>query len=83
MSDIAEGDDTALNLSLSPQSEGIPAETDNGSLKEEVDISAGSDADNDYYAMTVAELRSLAKNKGLTGYSTMNKAELIALLSES
>ncbi len=83
MSDIAEGDDTALNLSLSPQSEDIPAETDNGSLKEEVDTSAGSGVDNAYYAMTVAELRSLAKNKGLTGYSTMNKAELIAFLLEN
>ncbi|MCR3906330.1 Rho termination factor N-terminal domain-containing protein [Peloplasma aerotolerans] len=30
--------------------------------------------------MTVAELRSLAKERNLTGYSTLKKAELIDLL---
>lgn len=74
MSDPAEDDDTALNLPLSTQSDDIPAEDD-------TDASAESDNDTDYSAMTVAALRSLAKNKGLTGYSTMNKDELIALLS--
>lgn len=74
MSDPAEDDDTALNLPLSTQSDDIPAE-------DVTDASAESDNDTDYSAMTVAALRSLAKNKGLTGYSTMNKDELIALLS--
>lgn len=34
----------------------------------------------DYAAMTVAELRELAKAKEITGYSTMKKAELIDAL---
>lgn len=30
--------------------------------------------------MTIVELKSLAKNKGIEGYSDMKKAELIAVL---
>jgi hypothetical protein len=30
--------------------------------------------------MTVAELRALAKDRGITGYSTLKKAELIDVL---
>lgn len=33
--------------------------------------------------MTVAELKQQAKDLGLTGYSGMNKAELIALLDDT
>jgi small subunit ribosomal protein S2 len=35
---------------------------------------------NDYEKMTVADLRNLAKERGLTGFSTLKKAELIDLL---
>ena len=35
----------------------------------------------DYSAMTVAELKKLAKEKGITGYSTMKKDELISSLN--
>lgn len=31
----------------------------------------------DYHALTVRELKELAKNKGIEGYSTMVKSELI------
>ncbi|NLK12692.1 MAG: 30S ribosomal protein S2 [Candidatus Phytoplasma sp.] len=37
----------------------------------------------DYDAMTVAELREMAKNRELKGYSTLRKAELIELLKEA
>ena len=37
----------------------------------------------DYESMTVVELRALAKERGLTGYSSLNKADLIQLLKDN
>ena len=37
----------------------------------------------DYDAMKVSELRELAKEKGLSGYSTLKKAELVELLKQA
>ena len=34
----------------------------------------------DYDSMTVAELKELAKEKGIEGYSKLNKAEIIEIL---
>ena len=36
----------------------------------------------DYSKMTVAELKSLAKEKNISGYTTMKKAELVAALEK-
>lgn len=36
--------------------------------------------DVDYSSMTLTELRALAKERGLEGYSKLNKAELIERL---
>ena len=37
----------------------------------------------DYESMTVVQLRELAKERGLTGYSSLNKADLIQLLEDN
>ncbi|THD69561.1 50S ribosomal protein L21 [Robertkochia marina] len=42
---------------------------------------AEAEATNDLKDMTVAELREMAKDKGISGYSSMKKAELIEALS--
>ena len=41
------------------------------------------EAEIDYSTMTVVELKALCKEKGISGYSSMNKATLIKTLEEA
>jgi small subunit ribosomal protein S2 len=47
---------------------------------EEDDVEDNDLSEEDLESMTVAELRALAKDRGITGYSTLKKAELIDVL---
>ena len=50
--------------------------------KEEVVVPAKEEATEDLSTKTLTELKTMAKNAGIKGFSTMKKDELIASLSE-
>jgi len=47
---------------------------------EEDDVEDVEDSEEDFDNMTVSELKAIAKERGISGYSTLKKAELIDLL---
>ena len=52
------------------------------STKEVKKVKETKEEKKDYSKMTVAELKNLAKEKNITGYTTMKKAELVAALEK-
>lgn len=55
------------------------AETKKGTVKKEAPAKK-EEAKKDYSKMTLAELKEVAKNQDVKGYSTMKKAELLAVI---
>ena len=59
-----------------PSTRSASTPTEEVALVEEVEVPQ----EIDYSSMTVAQLREIAKNKGIEGYSSMKKTELIEKL---
>lgn len=63
-----------------------PIKQEKAPVKDEKPAASEAKADNagnDYEKMTVAELREIAKDKEITGFSSMKKAELIDALKDA
>lgn len=60
----------------------IKPQIEKAEVKVEVkaEVKAAGKVSVDYSKMTVAELKAAAKEKGLTGYTSLKKAELVELL---
>ena len=43
----------------------------------------GTDYEEDYSSLKVVELKALAKNRGLKGYTGLKKAQLVELLNQN
>jgi len=67
----------------STETESKPAQKETAPAKETAKKASSPKAEAaDYSAMTVAELKAVAKEKGITGISAMKKAELIAAIQK-
>lgn len=80
LSEIAINDDAAFTslVELAMGKKSTTKEAKKQSVKK-IDVVANN---NDYSNMTVAELKKIAKEKNITGYTTMKKMELISVLSK-
>ena len=78
-------DEPLMPPSPSTEDHGDEAETEDHSPQEVPDLESpeaeSEESSDELSAMTVAELRSLAKEKAITGVSAMNKSQLITALS--
>ena len=86
-SDISLGDDFLDDLlNTSNQTEPTKKESNNTLVNESMDTKTDVDSDtrliNSLELKNLKELRQLAKEKGLTGYSKMKKDDLILILSQ-
>ena len=86
LSEIAINDDAAfanlVELAKSGKTPKVDVKAATKKTEEKKSTKVKKEEKVDYSKMTVAELKDLAKDKNISGYTTMKKAELIAALEK-